>query len=131
MNIVKLTFFAFFIVGFSACNKEDDTPATCTQSDWVGVFEGDIDCDGDKGIVLLTITPSGSNSIYITYTTAGATTTYTSPLTLDNCSVKASGTDAGLTISVDATLSGKKLTLKETITGSGQTYTCNLSMTKK
>lgn len=119
------------IVTLSACGKDDDGPATCTQSDWVGTYEGTINCDGTTEDVTVTITANGAAALDVSYTTASSSTTYTEPLIPVNCDIDISGTDAGITVTLDASLDGDKLTMKEVISGGGVSSTCDLTATRK
>ncbi len=129
MKFFKLSLF-FLLVAFSACKKDDDSTPTCTQSDWVGTYEGTTDCGGSDEDVTVTIVASGADAVVIQYATATLTTTY-DPITPTNCTINESGTDAGITITVDATLDGDKLTIQETIAGGGTSFTCDLTATRK
>jgi len=129
MNFFKLSLF-FLLVAFSACKKDDDSTPTCTQSDWVGTYEGTTDCGGSTEDVTVTIVASGANAIVIEYATATLTTTY-DPTTPTNCTINESGTDAGITFTVDATLDGDKLTIQEALSGGGTNFTCDLTATRK
>ncbi len=130
MNFLKSSLFALLVVGFVACKKDDDSSSTCTQSDWVGTYEGTTDCGGTSEDVTVTITASGTDAIVIEYATPSLTSTY-DPITPSNCSINESGTDLGITLTVDADLDGDKLTIKETISGGGADFTCNLTATRK
>lgn len=130
MKILKSSVFILLVVGFFACKKDDDSTPTCTQSDWVGTYEGSIDCDGTTEDATVTITASGTDAVVIEYETPTSTTTY-DPITPTNCSISESGTDSGITIKVDATMDGDKLTLKETLTGGGFSSVCDLTATRK
>ncbi|MBK8562860.1 MAG: hypothetical protein IPN76_05810 [Saprospiraceae bacterium] len=130
MKFLKPSLFALLVVGFVACKKDDDSTSSCTQSDWVGTYEGTTDCGGTSEDVIVTITASGSDAIVIEYETATLTTTY-DPITPTDCDLNSSGTDSGITIKVDAALDGDKLTLEETISGGGVDFTCNLTATRK
>ena len=129
MNLLKLSLFSLLFVAFAACKKDKDSTPTCTQSDWVGTYEGTTDCGGSTEDVTVTIVASGADAIVIQYATATLTTTY-DPATPTNCTINESGTDAGLTFTVDATLDGDKLTIQETLSGSVD-FTCDLTATRK
>jgi hypothetical protein len=130
MNLLKLSLFSLLVLAFASCKKDDDSNPTCTQSDWVGTYEGTTDCGGSTEDVTVTITASGANAIVIQYATPTLTTTY-DPITPTNCDLNASGTDAGITFTVDAMLDGDKLTLNESLTGGGTNFTCDLTATRK
>lgn len=130
MKSLKISFFALLVVAFAACKKDKDSDPTCTQADWVGVYEGTTDCGGSTEDVTVTITASGADAIVIQYATPTLTTTY-DPITPTNCDLNASGTDSGITITVDAMLDGNKLTLNESLTGGGTNFTCDLTATRK
>ena len=130
MKLLKLSLFSLLVVAFAACKKDKDSTPTCTQSDWVGTYEGTTDCGGSTEDVTVTITASGVDAIVIEYATATLTTSY-DPITPTNCDLNASGTDAGITLTVVGALDDDKLTLKETITGGGTTFTCDLTATRK
>lgn len=128
MKFFKLSLFSL-LVAFSACKGDDDSTPTCTQSDWVGTYEGTTDCGGSDEDVTVTIVASGANAIVIEYSTATLTTTY-DPATPTNCTINESGTDAGITFTTNATLDGDKLTIQETLTGGGTNFTCDLTATR-
>ena len=129
MKIQKLSLLTFLIVAFVACKDDEGTP-TCTQSDWVGTYEGTTDCGGSTEDVTVTIVASGADSIVVQYATATLTTTY-DPIKPTNCTINESGTDAGITFTVDATLDGDELTIKETLVGGGVNFTCDLTADRK
>lgn len=129
MKFLKLSLFALLVVGFVACKKDKDSTPTCTQSDWVGTYEGTTDCGGSSEDVTVTITASGADAVVIEYATATLTTTY-DPATPTNCTINESGTDAGITFTTNATLDGDKLTIKETLAGIAP-FTCDLTATRK
>jgi hypothetical protein len=130
MKFFKLPLFFFLVVALSACKKDKDSTPSCTQSDWVGTYEGTTDCGGSSEDVTVTITASGADAIVIEYATATLTTTY-DPITPTDCDLNSSGTDSGITIKVDAALDGDKLTLEESISGGGVDFTCDLTATRK
>lgn len=130
MKSLKLSLFALLLLAFTSCKKDDDKATVCKQADWVGIYEGTIDCDGTTEDATVTITASGTDAVVIEYETASSTTTY-DPITPTNCSISESGTDSGITIKVDATLDGDKLTLKETLTGGGFSSVCELTANRK
>lgn len=130
MNFLKLSFFALLVVAMAACNKDDDNPPICTQSDWVGTYDGTIDCDGSTENVTIIIAASGTTALDISYSTSTSSTTYTEPLTPVNCDLDFTATDAGLTLTVDASLNGDNLTFKEAISGNISSI-CEITATRK
>lgn len=131
MNFLKLSFFFLLVVAMSACGNDDDGPTVCTQSDWVGTYEGTVTCDGAAEAVTVTIAANGAVGLDVSYATAGSTIAFTDPLTPVSCDLDATATDAGTTLTIDATLDGDKLTFKEVLTISGTTTTCDISATRK
>lgn len=131
MNFSKLSFLFLLIVAMAACKDDDDSPAICTQSDWVGIYEGTIDCDGSEEAVTVTIAANGAAALDISYTTATLTTEYTEPITPVSCSVNINSSDAGVSLKLDVSLEGDKLTLNEVITDGSTTSTCELTATRK
>ncbi len=131
MNFFRLSFLSVLIVALSACSKDDDGPATCTQSDWVGTYDGTINCDGTTEDVTVVIAANGAAALDVSYTTSSSSTTYTEPLTPMNCDLDISGTEAGITVTLDASLDGDKLTMKEVILSGGATSTCDITATRK
>ena len=54
------------MLSFAACNSDDDSSG-CTQADWVGTYNGTVDCNGVEEDVTVTITASGSDAVIIRY----------------------------------------------------------------
>lgn len=129
MKILKSSLFILLVVAFVACKDDDGTP-TCTQSDWVGTYEGTTDCGGSDEDVTVTITAVGADSIVIQYATATITTTY-DPIAVSDCTINESGTDSGITFTTNATLDGDDLTIQETLSGGGTNFTCDLTAERK
>lgn len=126
MNLLKLTFCLVLAIGFMACDKDDKN---CTQADWVGTYEGTIECDGVEEDVVVRITASGSENIIIEYETSVLIVEY-DPLNPDECNLDYSASDSGITLSVDASLNGDNFTLEERYTALGITATCNITATR-
>lgn len=128
---IWLLYLPFLVMGMllisPGCKKDDDNK--CTQSDWVGTYKGTVTCDGTSEDVTLTITASGAAAIVIKYETANGTTEY-DPQTPDGCKLNISGTDGGITATINATLDGSKLTLSESLSGGGITSSCNITVTR-
>ncbi|MEM9525864.1 MAG: hypothetical protein AAGA31_04595 [Bacteroidota bacterium] len=135
MKTLKLSFFALVVLCFAACQDDDDTPAVCTQSDWVGSYSGTVTCDGDTDDVEVTITASGTDNIVIEYTvtdtanTVVLTTTY-DPLPFNSCDFSNMASGGGFTASIMADLSGNSLSLSETLSDSTTTSTCQIMATR-
>lgn len=127
MNLLKLTFGLVLAIGFIACDKDDDD---CTRANWVGTYEGTIDCDGVEEDVLVTITTSGSEHIVIEYETPTIVATY-DPLAPDKCNLDHSASAGGIALTVDAGLNGDNLTLEEIYTVGGITTNCNINATRQ
>lgn len=123
------------LLAFSACKKDDEdvTPA-CAASDWAGTYTGTADCDDGDEDVTLTITASAADSIIVSYEIAldggGSVTTEYDPLPVNACDFSFSGTEFGITVSVDATLDDDTLTLTETFSDGTDTSTCKLTVTR-
>ena len=130
MNFFRLSFFLLLVVAMTACGKDDDGTVTCTQSDWVGTYEGTLDCDGTVEDVTVTITASGADAIIIVYETTTVTAEY-DPLTPDACDLTATSSDIGISLTVDAALDGNKLAFSEVLTLGGSTSTCDITATRK
>ena len=132
MNLTRLSFFLMLVLAFSACKKDgdDDTMASCEQADWVGTYEGTIDCDGTQENVTLTITADGTDAIIIKYE-AGIVTTEYDPLTPNGCDLNITASGGGFTATVEATLDGDNLTFTETVSdGGSNTTTCEATVTR-
>ena len=129
MKLFKLTFFLAIALFVTACGDDDSSPSTCTQSDWVGTYEGTVDCDGTVEDVTVNITANGTDNIVIIYETATVETEY-DPLPPDGCSLNNTGTGNGLTVTVSATLDGDDLTLNESFTDGSITSICDLTATR-
>jgi hypothetical protein len=130
MNVTKLSFFLMLALSFSACKKDGDDMATCTQSDWVGTYEGTISCDdGSMENVTLTITADGTDAIVIKYVSSTVTTEF-DPLTPSGCDLDFTASDIGLTVTVDATLDGDDLDMDETFSDGTTSATCTITATR-
>ena len=121
MNLLKLSIFFAILIALSAC-KEDEPMITCVQSDWVGSYMGTQDCSGTSEALTLNITASGTDAIIIKYEIADSTGSVSveyDPFTPTDCDLSYSETDPSipLTISLDGTLDGDKLTLTENFDG--------------
>jgi hypothetical protein len=130
MKTFKFAFLFFAILSIAACADDDDGMTTCAQSDWVGTYTGTQTCGTDTETATVTITANGAANIVIEHvvgdSTATTTTTY-DPLPFDLCSLANSASGGGLTVDVNASLSGNEFTLRETITDSTSTaFTCTI-----
>ena len=126
MNLLKLSFFLVLIATFSTCSDDDDNTKNCVQSDWVGTYTGTLDCDGIAEDVTVTITANGSDDIIIKYEVPNASTEY-DPLLPNSCDLDYTESDSGITITIDASIDGDNLTLKEIISLGGDTSTCDIT----
>ena len=121
---MKSTLKAFLLLSviafFSSCG---DDP--CTQSDWVGTYTGTVTCDGNSEEGTVTITANGTEEVVIRYSTDTQLTEY-DPLTPTDCTISLSQDDAGITVSITATLDGDNLTINESFSVGGTTSTCNV-----
>jgi hypothetical protein len=121
MNLSKLSILFAILVALSACKEEEPT-VTCMQSDWVGSYMGTQECDGTSEALTLNITASGTDAVIIKYEIADSISSVTveyDPIAPSDCGITYTETDPTipLTISLDATLDGDKLTLTENFDG--------------
>lgn len=130
MNLLKLTFCMLLAVAFIACDKDDDAQKNCKQSDWVGTYDGTIDCSGVEDDVVVIITASGSEDINIEYVVLGLSTEVES-LTPDGCKVDHSESGGGFSLSVDATLDGDNFNYEEVYTILGIGASCTITATRR
>lgn len=126
---MKLTFGLMLAIGFIACDKDDDQK-DCTRANWVGTYEGTIECDGVEEDVIVTISASGTEDIIIEYETSTVIATY-DPLPTDKCDFDHSTTGGGISLSVDARLNNDNFTLEEIYTVGGLTTNCNINATRQ
>lgn len=128
MNLLKLTCCLALAVGFIACDKDDDKE--CTPADWVGTYEGTIECVGAvEENVVVTITASGTNNIIIQYETATITVEY-DPLPPNSCNLDFSDSAGGISLTIDADLDGDHLTLEEVYSDGSVTANCVIHASK-
>lgn len=129
MKAFKLTFLFLALFTIAACGDDDDDPIVCGQSDWVGTYEGTIDCDGTVEDVTLVITASGADNIVVVYTTASQTTEY-DPLPFTECTLVNTASGGGVTANIDLALNGNTLTLDETISIDTTSTNCMATLTR-
>ena len=126
MNLFKLSILLVLIVTFSACG-DDDT--SCEQADWIGTYAGTVDCDGVVEDVTVTITASGTDAIIIMYATDNSSTEFEA-INLDGCDLDKSESAGGFSVSIEASLDGDKLSVKDEISVGGDTATCEVTATR-
>ena len=126
MKLFKFLFLVTTVVMFTACGDDD---SDCIQADWVGTYTGTSDCDGTIEEATVTITASGTDRVVVITEIPGLESEY-DPIDLDGCSLEESKSEAGLTLSVDATLDGDNLTFREVISAGGQSSTCTITATR-
>ncbi len=130
MNLLKLSFLFVLITFLSACSDDDPT---CIQSDWVGTYTGSQVCTGSdtstEDNLTVTITASGSNAVIIKYEGDGFEIEY-DPLTFDNCDIDKTDSGQGLTLTIDASIDGDKLTLIDIFSDGTDSTTCTLTATR-
>ena len=129
MNFLKLSLFLATIFCLAACGDDDDATPTCSQANWTGEYTGTQSCAGISEDVTVTITANGAEAIVVFYETPTGTTEYY-PLTPVECDLDVSDSDAGLTITVDASLDGDNLSLIESISAGGATSSCTITATR-
>jgi hypothetical protein len=128
MNLLRLSFLLLLAVTYASCGDDDDP--TCVQADWVGTYTGTITCDGDTEDVTVAITASGSDAVFIEYSTMTVDVSYTEPITLENCNLELTGSDMGITVSIAASLDGDNVSLTEIFSGSGFESNCTITATR-
>lgn len=129
-NLLTVLFFAFFLMTIISCGDDDDGMTGCTQSDWVGTYEGTVDCDGETEDVVVTVMSSGTEDVIILYETPTVEAEY-DPLTPDGCEILESVSDAGLTLTVDIRVNGDEFFLYEEWAGDTESIYCDLSATRQ
>lgn len=134
MKAFKLTFFLLAILSITACgDDEDEMMAVCSQADWVGVYTGNQDCTEEPGAeaVTLTITADGTDAVNFVYEYDDNTTiSNVDPITIDNCGFRFSGSEQGITLTLEATLDGDKITFVETTTVGSESDACTIEATR-
>ena len=128
MKYLKLSILLLAVLCFNACG-DDDVDPTCTQADWIGTYDGSIDCDGVTEDVNVTITASGAEAVVIFYETPTGTGEYV-PLTPSECDIDRTDTDMGITLTVDVVLDGDNFTLIQTVSSDTGTNLCTLTATR-
>ena len=116
--------FLFSILAIVSCGDD-----ACIQDDWVGTFEGTIDCDGTVEDVTVTITASGTDAVRVVTIAGNATTSY-DPITVVDCSGENSGTFGSVSASVMISLDGDEFKLEDVTMGGAFDQTCSLTATR-
>lgn len=129
MNFFKLSILFAFIVVLAGCKDDEPEPVVCTQANWIGTYVGTQDCDGDVEDLTVTITASGTDAIVIFHETTSVETTF-DPLTPSGCSLDATNSDQGLTLTISSSISGDEFTLVETFSDGTETSTCTITATR-
>ena len=131
MKLLKLFLFLVVTISVVACGKDDDTVASnCTQTDWIGEYEGTQNCDGVSEDVTVTITASGTDAVLIEYETDTVGAEF-DPLTPVGCAIDKTSVDQGVTLTIDADLNVNSLTLVDIITSGTTVITCTITATRK
>jgi hypothetical protein len=128
MKLFKLSFLFLALLSVAACGDDDDT-IDCTQSDWIGTYAGSIDCDGTEEDVTVTITSSGTDNLIVIYNTTALETEF-DPLPFTSCDLVANSSSGSLTLAINATLDGDRLTFNEATTVDGNTSLCSITATR-
>ena len=128
MKAFKLTFLLLTLLTIAAC-EDDEDPIVCGQSDWVGTYEGTIDCDGTVEDVTLVITASGADNIVVVYSTATQSTTY-DPLPFTECTLVNMASGGGVSANINLALNGNTLTLDETLSIDTTSTNCMATLTR-
>lgn len=130
MKAFKLTFLLLALLTIAACGEDDD-PVVCAQADWIGTYTGTQTCvGGTTEGVDVTITANGATGLDVTYTTAsGSQTSFTEPLPFEGCTLDVDSEGNGITLTIDATLTGNELTFRDVLTF-GNTLDCTITATK-
>ena len=134
MKTSKLYFLLLLAVVFtgSACEDDDGMMMpVCTQDTWVGNYSGTVSCDdgATSTPITITITASGTDAVAIR-TQSNSTSTFYDPITIDNCTLMNSGTLGGVTASVEVTLDGDNLTIRDVTMGGGFDEDCTITATR-
>lgn len=128
MKAVRLPFLLLALLSIASCG-DDDSP--CGQSEWVGTYTGTQVCNAlDAEGVTVTITANGTDALNISYTTAsGGGTSFNTPLIFDGCSINFSQTAGGASTTVEATLMGDELMLRDVLVFGGM-IDCSITATR-
>lgn len=134
MKLLQLSLLFFALLSVAACGDDDDQmAAVCSQTDWVGTYTGTITCvedgDTDTDDVTVTIIASGANNLIISYEQPGISTEY-DPLPFTNCSLDASSSEQGITLTIAADLDGDTFTVAETFSVGNESSVCTITATR-
>lgn len=131
MNLSKLSLIlGCAIILIASCKKEGE-PTTCTQADWVGTYEGTVDCDGEVEDASVTILARGVDSILVQYQTITTITSFTL-FKVDSCEINSLGaTIDGVTSGVDLSLDGDNFSLQSRLFTAGELINCEVVATRK
>lgn len=131
MKSARLPLCLLLTVSLLACETDDDTQKGCTQADWVGTYEGVLDCDGTEENVTVTITADSTDAINIFYETMTHSVGYNVRFMPDGCSIAFMDSGGGITIMVDASLDGDQLSFADVYSAGGNTETCEIAATRQ
>lgn len=112
------------------CKEDEPEPPACDQSNWTGTYVGSQDCDGTVEDVTVTITSSGTTDVIFAYELSGLEVTY-DPLTINGCSLDATNEDMGLSLTVNASISGDEFSLTEVLSDGTTTSNCVITATRQ
>lgn len=114
---------------FAAC--ADDDLSDCAQTDWVGTYNGTIECDGTTEDVVVVITASGNVKVVIKYDTDTVGAQY-DPLEFNACNINEVITQSGnsLTVNISISQDGNNLSLREVLVHDGITTNCLITASK-
>lgn len=130
MNLYKLSILCLCIILLSGCKEDEPATPVCTQSTWLGTYVGTQDCDGTVEDITVTVTASGSEAIIIKHETTYLETTF-DPLTPNGCSLDATSSDMGLTLTVSSSIDGDSFSLVDTFSDGTSTATCTITATRQ
>lgn len=133
MKAINLSFLLLFMLSFFACNSDDeevDTTPSCTQADWVGSYSGTQNCDGDIEDVTVDIKASGDKAVIVEYTLENSSAEF-EPLTPNGCDLDYTESEGGISVTVDASIDGDKLTFRDILVFDGDSADCLIVATRK
>jgi len=113
------------VLGFVSCSDDDDA---CLQSDWLGTYEGTIECDGVEEDVTVVITARGNDALAVTYETSILSASF-EPLTPTECEFIGQDETGSTTIEIE--LDGNKFSFTETTVSAGVTTSCEIDATRQ
>lgn len=128
MKLLKFSLLLVLVSLSVACG--DDESGGCSQLDWEGVYFGTVECNGVPEDAIITIVASSSDKVSIKYETESIEAQF-DPLEFDGCKIDHELSDAGYTLTIDASLTNDTLfNMAEVIASSTGFTTCQIRGSK-